>query len=101
MISTMLQKPSNVRVIVMACCTLHNLLIDKYPRQVIRLLDREDQNHNIIPGQWRQNTEVMTGLQPAGRSNAYKDAKHQRKYLMHYYSSPVGKVSWQDKIIDV
>ena len=56
----MLQNPDTVQRIVIACCTLHNVLIDMDPRALHALVDVEDPNtHAVRPGAWRQELGLM------------------------------------------
>ena len=99
MLTTMQQDPQRVEIIVMSCCVLHNLLQTRYPHQAAHLLDREHpNNHNVIPGAWRDD-DVLLGLHAIGRNTSSKAGKLQRKYMCDYYSSPIGKLPWQDDMI--
>ena len=99
MLTTMQQHPHRVQSIVMACCIMHNLLTIRYPQQHAQVVDVEDPDtHNVIPGAW-QDEEKLVGLQTIGRNTSAKVAKIQRNYLKDYYNSPIGKVSWQEKMI--
>ena len=70
----MQQLPRNIEMIVMACCTLHNLLQDRYPHLAVAAMDVEDpNNHNIIPGIWR-NDNMLDGLDAAtGNTSVHCD----------------------------
>ena len=53
------QDVKNVQLIVHACCILHNIVRDRYPHMHVRnMVDREDQNHVQIPGDWRQHCNL-------------------------------------------
>jgi hypothetical protein len=85
----------------MACVCLHNLLHLQNPAEQNANLDKEDDNHNIIPGAWREERELV-GLEARGlRGNvATREAREQRLYLMNYYNFPVGAVDWQQRMIE-
>jgi len=69
------------------------------PHHHAQVADVEDPDtHNAIPGAWRDE-EALVGLQTIGRNTSAKVAKIQRNYLKDYYNSPIGKVSWQEKMI--
>ena len=89
----MMMRPQTVEKVVFAACTLHNMMTD------IRLsADREDQHtHEVAPGDWRQHTNQLEGMQRRGR-NMPSVAKKQREYLTQYYFG-VGAVPWQDKMV--
>lgn len=93
----MRQKPKNVVSIVLACISLHNLLRLRYRVLQDNDVDREDADHNVIPGAWRLNNPLV-GIYP-GRGRISAAAQNQRKYLCAYYSSPAGSVPWQMDMI--
>jgi hypothetical protein len=99
LLSTMQHSPENVRLIVEACVCLHNLMRMRCPAIQNVLLDTEDDNHSIVPGVWRQAGMMESLKKIKGQTRAGRIAKQQRAYLMHYFNSPVGTVSWQDKMI--
>ena len=76
------------------------MIMLRNPRQQNVEVDREDEDHNIIPGAWRNDLVRLLpvrGLFRQGRETEV--AKNQRDYLKAYYRSPVGSVPWQmDKI---
>ena len=100
LLTTLKQRPKTVESIVLACVCLHNMIMLRNPRQQNVEVDREDEDHNIIPGAWRNDLVRLLpvrGLFRQGRET--KVAKNQRDYLKAYYWSPVGSVPWQmDKI---
>lgn len=89
----MMMHPQTVQKVVLAACTLHNMMTN------IRLsADIEDPNtHEFVSGEWRQVTNQLEGLHRRGQ-NVPSDAKKQREYLTLYYSG-VGAVPWQDKMV--
>ena len=52
-LTTLKQRPKMVASIVLACVCLHNMRILRNTRQQNGEVDREDEDHNIIPGTWR------------------------------------------------
>ncbi|KAJ8024979.1 Protein ANTAGONIST OF LIKE HETEROCHROMATIN PROTEIN 1 [Holothuria leucospilota] len=99
LLTTMQQDPKTVGTIVSACCCLHNLMRIRYPVNQNLVMDREDDNHQLAPGSWRNDAD-LTDLEPLGRGNrATAAAKRQRGYLKHYYASPAGEVPWQMNMI--
>ncbi len=50
------QNPKIVESIVFACCCLHNLCRILYPGNPP--LDRDNANHEVIPGEWRDNVDL-------------------------------------------
>ena len=62
-------------------------------------MDAEDPiDHNIILGILR-NDNMLVGLDVAPGNTSAKVAKVVRNYLRAYYTSPAGKVAWQDNMI--
>ena len=97
--TTLLVRPRVVRLITICACLLHNLQLQRQPPQP-QNLDREDDNHNIIPGSWRDMPDLMVDLiGDPGMRNSSRDAKAVRNYLATYYASAAGAVPWQDRII--
>ena len=90
--------PARVRLVTMWCCILHNIIVQ---RGEIRLheLDHEDEDHEIIPGSWRENQNLMADLTHGRGMNHNRRAKGIRDYLSHYYSSDVGSVPWQERLV--
>ena len=58
-------------------------------------LDQEDNNHQVIPGAWRNDANLEDINNIVGGNLATRAAKQQRHYLKHYYNSPAGAVPWQ------
>jgi len=56
---TMQQCPETVRVIVEACICLHNLMRIRYPGIQNAVVDHEDDDHNMIPGLWREQVDLV------------------------------------------
>ena len=62
LLTTMQPEPARVECIVLACCTLHNLLRTRYIAQH-QQVDKEDPDtHDVTPGAWRED-EPLLGLQ--------------------------------------
>lgn len=92
--------PTTTKKIVKACLTLHNLMRLRYPNLQNRDLDGDDGQGGVIPGAWR-NAALFQDMQEAGRApRETREGKQLRIYLKHYYNSDVGRVPWQDFIID-
>jgi len=94
----MLQEPETVEDIVLTCICLHNLMRMRYPALQNHDLDHEDDDHNVILGQWRDfaNMNDMEEGVPANPTNV---AKQQRIYYKHWVNSPAGSVAWQDNMV--
>ena len=100
LLGTMQQMPDAVQDIVLACVYLHNLMRTRYPLLQNELVDREDERHALVPGQWREDVNQLPDIERIprlGREN--ERAKEQRVYLEGYYNSPAGRVHWQDQMV--
>ena len=88
LLKRMNKRPETVQDIVLALCCLHNMMRIRYPAVQNADLDREDEDHNLVPGAWRQDGQLV-GLYDAGNMhNMGRAAKDQRDYLKAYYNSP-------------
>ena len=52
------QKPTTVESIVLACVCLHNIIRIRYPQEQNGPIDDDGNNHNAIPGAWRQGANL-------------------------------------------
>ena len=71
----------------------------RYPKMQNQMVDREDSDHNIIPGAWRKGTQMRDSVMPGTTYRTSNEAKAQRNLLKHWVSSPVGRLQWQDRMI--
>lgn len=99
LLSTMMHAPLNVRLLVDACICLHNLMRIRYPALQNAGIDREDDNHIIVPGAWRDVGMMHAIEMIKGATRATTAGKQQQEYLKHYFNSPAGSVPWQDDMI--
>lgn len=99
LLSTLKQDPCNVESIILSCVCLHNIMRIRYPGDQNNLLDREDENHQLVPGAWRDEAQLKDIEEVLDRNYPSKIAKQQRLYLKHYYSSPAGSVPWQERMV--
>ena len=66
----------------------------------IMLVDQENpETHAIIPGAWRDNAQLDDMGDVARGNVATKSAKQQGLYLVEYFNSEAGSVSWQEDMI--
>lgn len=99
LLTTLRQEPKTVESIVLACVCLHNLMRMRYPALQNAVLDQEDNQHQVVPGAWRNGLNMQDVDDIMGGNRITKAAKSQREYLKHYYNSPVGAVPWQNNMI--
>ena len=81
LLMTLQQEPETVGSIVLACCCLHNLMRIRYPALQNAALDQEDDNHQLIPGAWRDQANLADMINVGGGNVATRAAKTQRQYL--------------------
>lgn len=96
----MQQTPKTVTSIVIACCCLHNILRKENPILRKGTVDQEDDQHNVIDGEWRERTLLVDGEVERYRNQGTNQVKAMRDYLASYYNSPKGAVEWQERMID-
>jgi hypothetical protein len=102
LLRTLEQKTETVRDIVEATVVLHNLLRLRYPGVVVQEVDREDLNHNIIQGAWRDQVDWSEVDQPnVPRNTATADGKYHRELLKEFFNSPQGAVEWQERLAGI
>ena len=93
--------PARVQQIVVACCCLHNLFRRQQGRvNGLGLVDREDDNGNVIEGLWRrQQPAVFHDIQRLNYGRQLDEAKQLRDYLVEYVNSDEGKLAWQENVV--
>ena len=96
--TTQRHSPEVATLVTSTCCVLHNIIRDRYPLMQAPMLDREDQDHNLIPGAWRTGYEMHDINRNLGGNTSKNRAKGQRDLLKLYYSD-IGSVPWQDRMI--
>ena len=70
------------------------------PQAVRGIVDEEDENHQLIPGKWREQQLVDPYIDP-DLNRCTKTALKQREYLKKYVNSAQGRVEWQDRMIRI
>ena len=71
----------------------------RYPGIQNAVLDQEDDQHNIKPGAWRREANMVDVENITKGNRDTIAAKKQREYLKLYYNSPQGAVPWQQYMI--
>jgi hypothetical protein len=99
LIKVLNHKPETVKTITLACLSLHNLMRERYPGVQNDMLDREDADNNVIPGQWRQGAQMVGAAAEPNLVRGTVHAQEQRDYLKDYYNSPAGSVPWQERMV--
>ena len=88
-LGTLEQGPDVVRLLVETGVILHNILRIRFPAIANAEVDRQDEDHNIIPGAWR-------GDHAPNRDN--RVGKVMRDYFKAYFNSEAVSVPWQEKL---
>lgn len=99
LLSTMQHHESTVRLITGTCMVLHNMMRIRYPTMHNRLVDREDRDHNIIPGEWRQGRNMRDTEVVRGSTRSNREGKKLQNLLKHWCNSEAGQVPWQRDMI--
>ncbi|XP_064077660.1 putative nuclease HARBI1 [Macrobrachium nipponense] len=101
LLTTMQHHHETVRIIVEACCILHNLMRTRYPVLQNRLVDRAQPDGNLQPGAWREGQNLDDTVVVQGPNTASRDGKRQRNLLKHWCNSPAGSVDWQERMVAI
>ncbi|XP_041351114.1 putative nuclease HARBI1 [Gigantopelta aegis] len=72
LLSTLQVDIDTVNLIVRTCVVLHNFLRERIADA--HVLDQEDANHNVVPGSWRDNANLLDLHQPQGGNRDTADA---------------------------
>lgn len=99
LLTTLKLEPHNVESIILVSVCLHNIMRVRYPGDQNVLLDRKDENHQVIPGSWRDEVNLQDIEDVRDSNYQSKAAKQQQLCLRHCYSASVGIIPWQDNII--
>ena len=93
------QEPDHAQNIVMCCVILHNLMRTRFTGPQDEIIDREDDHHNLILGEWREGKQMIDLGRSIGGNRDTREAKDQRDYMKDYYNSEVGAVAWQENMM--
>ena len=95
LLSTIQVEPKRCQTLVEALVCLHNLCRMRYPTLPPGAVDREDDEGNVTPGEWRTAAQLESLDTVSAATNYSKEAKRVRLELTHYLNSPYGSVPWQ------
>ena len=97
--TTLQQRVDVCKKIVMAGCVMHNICLHHYPHTRTDV-DHEDNDHNVVAGAWREEAaNLMADLMSRRGERHSVRAKAVRDYLARYYTSDVGAVEWQERMV--
>ena len=69
-------QPKTVESVVLACICLHNMMRIRYPGLQNAAVDHEDEDHNVVPGAWREDlVREDVGNAPLGGNRTTKEAR--------------------------
>lgn len=100
--TTICLDPDKVVKITLASCVIHNYLRECRSQAYTAptLADWEREDHEVMPGEWRQDGPGAFHNVEACRSrNPTQGAKNQRDLMKEYFVSPQGHVTWQENHI--
>lgn len=109
---TICASPRSATLYVSALVCLHNFLLTEQLQTCHHLethvycppelIDREDENHDFIEGEWRNEigTGILYDITRLGSNNPPRAAQTMRDLLRDYFVSPVGEeqAPWQYRI---
>lgn len=91
--------PEKATYIVLAICILHNFLRKRGGSYISSsTFDREDNNHILQNGEWRDTNSQLEGLQPPRNASISRLAKMNREQYKDFFNNE-GSVEWQDNIL--
>ena len=92
-------EPTGVTEVVLAAVALHNYLRCKGPNAYMPpvAIDREDQSHEVLPGQWRTE-DPLDDLVAVPGQNYSSYIKRMRERLAVWCLSKNGEVAWQYRL---
>lgn len=92
--------PKNVDNAILAGVVLHNFCRQKCGSKYLQpqALDVEDPDHNIVPGNWRNEAGVLESLHGTRGMNSSLAAKGMRDKLADYFLTTQGEVTWQYRL---
>ncbi|XP_057180511.1 uncharacterized protein LOC130548231 isoform X2 [Triplophysa rosa] len=99
--STICLEPEKVVKITMAALCVHNFLLERRSDAYTpaEFTDWEDSDHTVVKGAWRRyGTGVFKPLNSGNIRNPCFSAKEQRNVLRNYFTSPAGRLSWQEHL---
>ena len=92
------QDAATVRLVVITCMVLHNLMRINYPTMQNQLIQQHGAHANPA-GQWRAARNLEDTVRQPGPNIDNREGKKQRNLLRHWCNSEAGEVPWQDKMI--
>ena len=78
-------EPETSRKIIKTCVILHNLIRLRYPANPNYLMDLEDQNQNVIRGEWKNNKVLLDVCHKKARNTVTQEGRTIIRYLGHHF----------------
>lgn len=104
LLNAMLIDKDNVKIVVLACMALHNMLLEEFAQDYVPpgYADTEDTAHgNVIPGEWRATGEQMTSANVGGSAGRHPSTGKQVRQRFVDYFMGSGAVSWQRRMANL
>ena len=79
LLTTLHLQPENVSTVVITCICLHNLMRLCFPALQNAVLDDEDLNYQLLPGEWRNGVQMQDVQNVVGGNHLTRAAKRQRE----------------------
>lgn len=99
----LLCSPERAQKIVAACCILHNYFLKNLRGSYCppHFADYYDADGHLVEGNWRQNANDMTHLDPATQrqTRPSESAKNIRNIFKEFVNSPQGSLEWQRRSV--
>ncbi len=99
LISVIKFEPKIATNVVLAAYCCHNFMSMRYPAIQNAAMDRDDDQNNVIPGDWHRGNTWEQELQHIHGNRETNAGKQLREYLKHYYNSADSAVPWQYEMI--
>lgn len=94
---TLFCSPTRAQKIVSACCVLHNYFITRARSTYCppHLVDRYDNEGNLLEGAWRETVRPLTGIQIRAQGGLTQSSKNIREHFKEFVTSEEGSLPWQ------
>lgn len=92
----MSMRPDSCEIVIAAAVVLHNMLRERCGKNYIPTgsVDQEDDNHNVVEGNWRQE-DALDRIDRCQPRNVSFYAKEMRDRLARYFVQREGELPWQ------
>ena len=99
LLSSLHLSPEKAKHLVSVAVVLHNIMRTRYPGLQNAALDREGDDHGLIPRLWRNGAVMQEMDEVRAPTGETRRGKKQRILLKNFVNSPQGAVPWQHEMI--